>query len=211
MTSDRASPLIGDLRATWNSHYAENLFEHVFIAEVLQECAFVRKQRVEVLRAEVDESGYDLVLSLGKVTRHIQLKASAKGGSTKSVTVNDALQEHIGGCVVWMLWTEGEDHRCEFAYRFFGHTFNVSEAKPLPAKTAKHQRTKEPKPKMRVITPGQFESVSTTRGLVELLFGPPMTSPSSPTAKDEESSVMSEESKDGNQAHRGPPLKELPG
>jgi hypothetical protein len=168
VTSDRASPLLGDLRATWNSHYAENLFEHVFIAEVLQECAFVRKQRVEVLRAEVDESGYDLVLSLGKVTRHVQLKASARGGSTKSVMVNEALQEHIGGCVVWMLWSEDEDHRCDFTYRFFD-----TEVKPLPSKAAKNRKTKEPKPNMRVVTPSQFETASTVGELASLLFGPP--------------------------------------
>jgi hypothetical protein len=178
MTKEPANPLVGDLSASWNSKYAENLFEHFFIAEVLQECAFVRKQKVAVLRGEVDDAGYDLVLRLGTVIRHIQLKASRKHGSTKSVKVNAVLQDHVGGCVVWMLWVEGKDHRCEFTYRFFGNPFDVAEARPLPDKAAKVSKDKMSKPHQRVVTPSQFNANGPTyqfdiHELVDLLFGPP--------------------------------------
>jgi hypothetical protein len=77
------------------SHYRENLLEHVFIAEVLQACAR-RRRKVEVLRAEVDDAGYDLVLESNGVIRHIQLK-SRSGKNRNPLVVNENLQEHVGG------------------------------------------------------------------------------------------------------------------
>lgn len=65
------------------SHYVEKLMEHVFLGELLQECWFHRKKVVEVLRAEVDAAGYDVILEVDGTIRHVQLKASRRGGSTR--------------------------------------------------------------------------------------------------------------------------------
>lgn len=58
-------PIGTELAAPGMSRYREKLIEHIFIAEILQECALVRGQVVEILHAEVDDGGYDLVFSSG--------------------------------------------------------------------------------------------------------------------------------------------------
>jgi hypothetical protein len=83
------------------SHYREKLLEHVFISEVLQECFLVRGKHVEVLHAEVDAGGYDLVFQVDTIIRHVQLKTRFKTARPRKVTVNANLEAHRGGCVVW--------------------------------------------------------------------------------------------------------------
>lgn len=61
------------------SSFYEQLVEHVFISEVLQEVWFRFGKVAEVLRAEVDASGYDIVLECNNVLRHVQLKTSKDG------------------------------------------------------------------------------------------------------------------------------------
>src|SRR5438309_11941681 len=80
----------------------EKLIEHLFLAELLQECWFRRRRLVEVLRAEVDAAGYDLILESEGVIRHVQLKASRKGARTSRQTINARLQNRQGGCIVWV-------------------------------------------------------------------------------------------------------------
>jgi hypothetical protein len=89
---------------------------------VLQECAFVRRQKVEVLRAEVDDGGYDLVFELGEIVRHVQLKTRFVGRTTRNknpLPINVRLEEHLGGCVVLMEWRVASDQsRAQLTYRW---------------------------------------------------------------------------------------------
>ena len=104
-----------------HSSSMENLLEHVFIAEILQECWFRRMQRVEVLRAEVDAHGYDVVLECGSVIRHVQLKGSSTTGRTARQTINARLAEKASGCVVWIRYEEDPTtHRLNLSYLWFG-------------------------------------------------------------------------------------------
>ena len=50
----------------------------------------------------VAASGYDLVLSLGKVIRHVQLKASMHDAKAASQPIQECLGTHQSGCVVWI-------------------------------------------------------------------------------------------------------------
>ena len=84
------------------SHYVEKLMEHVFLGELLKECWFHRQKVVEVTRAEVDASGYDLILEADGIIRHIQLKATRKGGSTHFQDINRKLESRVKGCIIWM-------------------------------------------------------------------------------------------------------------
>lgn len=142
---------------TTSSQFRENLLEHVFIAEVLQECALVRRQKVAVLRAEVDEDGYDLVLELGSFLRHVQLK-SRYGGAKPSHKALDGLNPklggRIGGCVVLMYW-RAKDGRIRLTYRWWGSGPGEA-ADPIPDH----------------MTLGQMEIVNSTADLTTRLFGP---------------------------------------
>ena len=79
----------------------EKVLEHRFIAE-LTTCLWLGGCRdFEVLRSEVDASGYDLVVEARGVLRHIQLKSMVTGGKKRSVSVNMRLASRPSGCVVW--------------------------------------------------------------------------------------------------------------
>lgn len=87
------------------SSYRERVLEHVFVGEVLRELWLRGLFQVEVLRAEVDGAGYDIVLESQSVVRHIQLKAARTGGRRGSVGVNVKLASKPSGCVVWFYFS----------------------------------------------------------------------------------------------------------
>ena len=67
------------------SSFYEQLVEHVFISEVLQEVYFRFKKTVEVLQSEIDASGYDIVLECNGILRHIQLKTTGERAKSRSL------------------------------------------------------------------------------------------------------------------------------
>lgn len=69
-----------ELNSMAHSSALEHLLEHVFLSEILQEVWFSRQQVIDVLHTSVDAFGYDVVLDLDGVTRHVQLKARRKDG-----------------------------------------------------------------------------------------------------------------------------------
>jgi hypothetical protein len=69
-----------------NSSLREKIIEHLFVGELLRTLWQRGARRVELLRAEVDAGGYDLVLECNGIIRHIQLKSSYRG--TKSERPN---------------------------------------------------------------------------------------------------------------------------
>ncbi len=159
------------------SSFYEQLVEHVFISEVLQEVWFRFRKTVEVLRSEVDASGYDVVLECNGKLRHVQLKTSGIRAKTASQKVNVALTTKPSGCVVWVLRHEGQQHhRMRLTYLFFG----ADAGQPLQLrddfKVGKHTKgnkdgVKAERQSIRVIPKGRFEPIETTTGLVKKLFG----------------------------------------
>jgi len=150
----------------------EKLIEHVFISEILQESWFVREQPLEVLKAEVDAYGYDLVLECNGVTRHIQLKASQLGGSTRRQSVNRLLEQKVGGCVVWVLfehdWGAG---RIRLNYLYFGGRRPRDRMPSLGDEPVRNPRSKASRPNARILSVNKFERIPTASALLDRLFG----------------------------------------
>ena len=159
------------------SNFYEQLVEHVFISEVLQEAWYGFGKVVEVLRSEVDASGFDVVMECAGTLRHIQLKTSGSASKTAVQKVNVALSEKPSGCVIWLLRHEDpQTRRMTLRYRFFGG----AAGDPLPSlddfRTARHTKGdstghKAERPHIRVVPRSRFEAVETTRNLVQRLFG----------------------------------------
>ncbi len=158
------------------SAFYEQLVEHVFISEVLQEAWYRFGHTVEVLRAEVDASGYDVVLECNGFLRHVQLKTSRVGGKTARQNVNIALARKPSGCVIWIIREEDRSkYRMRLSYRFFG----AEAGSPLPPlddyKTAKHTKgnkhgVKSVRRAIRVVPIRYFTKINTTTELVARLF-----------------------------------------
>lgn len=102
MATKISSTAVADERHFRNSVQREKLVEHLFTGQLLR--YFWRANvDVDLLRPEVDRLGYDIVVSHGRIVRHIQLKASILGGKASAQTVSASLTQHPGGCVVWMV------------------------------------------------------------------------------------------------------------
>ncbi len=63
-----------------NSTLRELIVEHLFVGDVLRRCWTKGLTDVEVLRSESDSSGYDIVIELDGIVRHIKLKTTTCSG-----------------------------------------------------------------------------------------------------------------------------------
>ena len=159
------------------SNFYEQLVEHAFIAELLQEAWFRYAKIVEVLRSEIDSSGYDLLLECNHVIRHVELKTSTPEARRISQNINMALAQKPSGCVVWIIREEDEvKNRVNLRYLFFGNP----PGEPLPSlksfKIAKHPKgdshgIKKERPSIRRVPKSKFIAVSGIKELLEKLFG----------------------------------------
>src|SRR5260370_15538909 len=69
-----------------HSHRVEAILKHALLWRLYSELWQRQPNtKVVVFESEIDDSGFDVVVSVGAYTRHIQLKSSMMGSSTKSV------------------------------------------------------------------------------------------------------------------------------
>jgi hypothetical protein len=157
-----------------HSSSMELMIETTFLSEVLQEAWFARHQLVDILHSTVDAFGYDVVMQCGDVTRHVQLKAKKKGGSTRHYAINTLLTERPAGCVVWE--HVPTTNRMNFTYYWFG----AGPDEPLTGlgvKVSKHARAnaqgeKSERLRMRDVKFSAFTQMTGIDELVDRLFGP---------------------------------------
>ena len=161
-----------------HSSFRENMLEHVFIAELQQEAWFRRWTTMEILRSEVDDSGYDIVAECDGVVRYIQLKASRPEAKVSFQKVNISLAEKPGGCVVWMQYEEdrARPNRVALGYLYFGRAVGQTLPSLEGFKTATHTKAnakgvKAERPAIREIRKSQFERIETAEALMVKLFG----------------------------------------
>lgn len=165
------------LRSPTHSTYREQLVEYVLLAELLQDGWLRRKQRIDVLRADVDGAGYDLVLSSAGVIRHVQLKSSVEGGKTRDQKIHIDLGTHACGCVVWVVVDDGSEHRVRLRYRVMGGGLREQLPDLTAYPVAKHTKgnadgVKGARPNIRVVPQRAFRELDSTAALSDWLFGP---------------------------------------
>lgn len=159
------------------SMFYEQLAEHAFVSEVLQEVWYYFGETVEVLRSEVDSSGYHVVFECNGFLRHVQLKTSKPDAKRSDQKVNVALANKPGGCIVWLVRHEDRQScRMRLSYLFFGG----EPGQPLPSlqgfEIARHtkantDRVKTERTAVRIVPKSQFVAISSTRERVGCLFG----------------------------------------
>lgn len=156
-----------------HSSAREKVLEHLFVGELLR-CLWRRGIRnMEVLRAEVDMGGYDLVVEANRVLRYIQLKSSHRTAATAQVPVNINLESKPGGCVIWMRF---DPETVELGpYLWFGARPGEP-ALSLGSKIGRHSKgdkngVKAFRPNIRVLPIGRFEKLNTMDSVVDALFG----------------------------------------
>ena len=155
-----------------HSTLRERIVEHVFVGEALRSLWRRGIVDVEVLRAEFDAHGYDLVIARGGVVRHIQFKTgtAAKPGD---VSIQVSLGDKPSGCVLWIHVTDGLD-----LGPFFW--FGSPPGEPLPPigayqvphrATHNSQRVRPLRAKHRLIPKAQFQRLDTVEEVLATLLG----------------------------------------
>lgn len=155
------------------SSYREKVVEHLFVGELLRYLWAKRAGAVDILKPEVDNGGYDIVVTHGKVVRHIQLKASLVSGSAVSQNINASLGDHPSGCIVWILIDENLNFE---SFLWFGSKPgdplpNLSERKPAKHTRANAQGIKPIRTNTKVVPRSAFERVASFAELAGRLFG----------------------------------------
>lgn len=151
----------------------EKTLEHLFLGE-LSRCMLLQTGRgPEILRAEHDSYGYDVVVGAGGVDRHIQLKAGRKDGKRANVDIHVALAAKASGCVVWMM-VDPKTYELGPFYWFGGPP-----GRPLPPlgdRSVRHSKAdstgaKAVRPDLRRLPKGSFTRLETIGDLIHALFG----------------------------------------
>ena len=159
---------------TTKSSLREKIIEHDFVGEALKTLWQRGIRDIEVLKPEVDAGGYDLVMELRGITRHIQLKSSYIGASTRKQKVSLDLAAKQSGCVVWVRFDPDTLKLGPFLW------FGGKPGEPLPdisnfpvVKHAKAnmQRVKSERPNLRVLTKSRFTALETMDDVLSALFG----------------------------------------
>lgn len=157
-----------------HSTLRETILEHILTGELLRRLWQLGIHDAEILRSEFDAGGYDLVLSHGPITRHIQLKVSRLAGKTAKQDISLKLCAHPAGCVVWMV----VDDRLEVDHYLW---LGGSPDEPLVLndhlKIARHAKAdstgfKADRPGLRVVPRQMFKKLSNLDQLIDHLFGP---------------------------------------
>jgi hypothetical protein len=82
-----------------HSNLRESVIEHLFLGELSRTLWCQGKRDIEILRSEVDNSGYDVVVGCNGIMRYIQLKSSYASARTSKVGIlacNNLGRRHVG-------------------------------------------------------------------------------------------------------------------
>lgn len=165
--------LVDDSSHYLHSTLRERIVEHVFVGAALKRLWQRGITDVEVLRSEFDAGGYDLVMSRGKIIRHIQFKSVMAAGKAARTSISLKLAEKPSGCVIWIVVTPSLDMDC---FLWFGSEPGA----PLPDirqfQMTRHSKgnaegVKTERPGHRTIPRSKFETLSTLDTVLDRLFG----------------------------------------
>lgn len=152
------------------------MLEHLFLSRILREAWTRRGTTIEVLRPEVDRSGYDIVLEHDDVVRHVQLKASKEGSRPAPFRVNLALASKPAGCVIWLTFADLDlEEKMHLQYWYFGG--GPREKLDLSGLRVSHRTTPNlnglhpERANIRDIPRARFRRLRDIREVYDVLFG----------------------------------------
>ena len=158
---------------TANSSYREKLIEHLFVGDLLKLSWLHHTCALEVAKPEVDNSGYDIIMEVPNVIRHIQLKTTIIGGKAAIQKVHTKLAQKPSGCVVWIYFDKDTLQLGPFLY------FAVNAASLDGRKVAKHTKgnkdgTKARRKSICIVPKVAFTKFDTIEAIYGRLFGEPI-------------------------------------
>ena len=156
------------------SSYREALIEHLFVGQLLTYAWLKGPIPIEVMKPQVDDSGYDLVIECHNVVRHIQLKSSFIGSRTSKQTIHLRMADKPCGCIIWVYFSADTLELGPFLF------FGGKPGEPLPVltdlKIARHTKAdssgyKSERQSHRIVPKKNFQRFGTLEELWVALFG----------------------------------------
>jgi hypothetical protein len=131
------------------------------------------RANVDVLKPEVDAAGYDVVFSMDRLMRHVQIKASRLGAAAAEQQISGDLATHQSSCVIWAV----VDASLRFKHFFWyggapGEPMpDISGLKPARQARANAQGIKAYRKNTWRLPKSKFTRVCSIQELAEKLFG----------------------------------------
>lgn len=146
----------------------EKMLLHIFLADIYQSFWLARNDTLEVLHSEIDNFGYDIVISANGKTRYIQLKSLTSGGSRSTFEINERLSTKEGGCVIIQEHSVKES-KIEVKYHFFEDK-NLENFKIAKHNKANAEGKKNNRKRNRVVPKSKFQLCKSLQHLIDLIF-----------------------------------------
>ncbi len=162
------------------SSLRESIIEHLFIGEILKELWKEHATQVEVLKPQVDDAGYDMVIECKRNSKsdtsipcYIQLKSSFDGSKTAKVSLSEKLTNKPYWCVIWIFFDPKTLSLGPF--RWFGAAPDQPSPDLANFKTTKHTKgdatgNKADRPGHRDIPKGEFVKLAKIKDVIGKLF-----------------------------------------
>ena len=167
-----------------SSSQRESIVEHLFVGEILRRLWLRNVTQGEVLKPQVDDAGYDLVIDCNidcnsspensrSIIRHVQLKSSRTGAKRDSVNVSLKLTQKPNWCVIWGFFDPSTLDLRQFLW--FGSRPGQPPPDTANFKRAKHTKgdatgKKAYRPRQRVVPKSQFEKLASIDVVIDRLF-----------------------------------------
>jgi hypothetical protein len=154
-----------------NSSYVSKIAEYKLVSNIASSL-WQRGLTCDVLRQDVDNAGYDLIIEANGIIRHIQVKTSYENAKAAVQKVHLNLQHKPCACVIWIIYDRTTLDI--LSYRLFS---NGRDALNLSGfRTAKHTKgnrdgVKAARPNIVEVPKSRFKAISSTDILAEELFG----------------------------------------
>lgn len=150
-----------------DSSYIEKIIEHIFLSEILTIAWKMSKKKINVIRPEVDNSGYDLILECNGIMKFIQLKSSSE--NIKKQNINSKLFEKKEFAVILAIVDKEEMNIKEYYY-YADKNIVVTKLKSAKHNKANSKGVKTERPNIKEIPNSGFVKLNSIMELLEKLF-----------------------------------------
>jgi hypothetical protein len=167
-------------KAYLQSSLRESIIEHLFVGEILRALWLTNRTQVEVLKPQVDNSGYDLAVecevgsnSGRSALWHIQLKSSHADAKRSSVNVSVKLTQKANWCVIWIFFDPKTLKLGSFYWigaRSGQTPFDMSKFKATKHTKGDAQGDKKERPGLRDVPKAKFTRLESIDDVIRRLF-----------------------------------------
>jgi hypothetical protein len=169
---------INSENSTRSSH-RESIIEHLFIGEVLKELWNKQATQVEVLKPQVDDAGYDIVIECKRDSKsdasipcYIQLKSAFVRSKTAKVSLSKKLTSKPHWCVIWVFFDPKFTLKSFLCFGTATGQTSSDIAKLKPTKHSKGDATgnKAIRPGHYDVPKGNFIELAKIQSVIDKLF-----------------------------------------